>query len=536
MRHGLAMDEAGGRAANGDGTGESTVDERDGAGWSRASMSVAIAALVGVAIRTAFLFTPAGGLDGDEGVTGIMARRMASGSDLNIFFLGQDYNGSIEQVPQALLFAVGLPVSPLVLRIPQLLLAGVAIYLVYVLGRRLLPSDGHAALAAWLFALGPYFLIWKGARSFGSYSAELLVVMFALLLAVEERWPLLWRSFGIGVCVGLTYWSSFSGFYVLAPVCLWFLASMWREAKAYAAIIGGTIVGAAPVLVWVARYQRIPVPRPGYRPTTVQERFSNLFDEVGREFVGVAHISGEPGWPVTLGRLVLWGLVALLVIALVRRRHGLWSVIRLRREGREPFDLVLLSIPVVVVGYTASRFAWFTTEPRYLFVAFPLLIFGLARLVPRAGAGRGLVGAAVILFVAGPSLTLLVTRADDVPGTRDDDLETVVDLLVEDGTTDVYAPYWTSMPLEFVADDRLTVGTLTEPQRLPEERRSVDDAPEPVWVASRGVNSDDITPMRAALDAAGISHRERQVGDISIFDRFSRDVRPWEIGLGIPFE
>lgn len=493
--------------------------------------------MVGVVVRALYLTTPAGGLDGDEGVTGIMARRMARGADVYTFFLGQDYNGTIEQVPQALLFAVGLPATPFVLRIPQLLMAGIAIYLMYVVGRRLLASDRHAALAAWLFALGPYFLIWKGARSFGSYSAELIVVLVAVLVAAEPRWPMVRRCFVLGLCVGLTYWSSFSGYYVLAPVCLWFLGLMWRDVRAYVAIAAGTVVGAAPVLVWAVRYRRVPIPAPGYQPTTFGERFGNLFDEIGRQFIGVAHINGVPGWPVTLGRLTLWALVALVVVALVHRRRTVWSVLRLRPESRAPLDIVLLAVPFVVAGYTTSKFAWFVTEPRYLFVAFPILVWLLTALVPRHRVWGPVGAAAVLLFVAGPSLTMLVTRADDVPGERDAALEDVVDLLDDEGTTDVYAPYWTAMALEFVADERLTVGTMTEPQRLPEERIAVDEAADPVWVASRGVNSDDVTPLRAALDRAGITYRERAVGDdIVVVDRLSEDVRPWEIGLGVPYD
>jgi hypothetical protein len=62
----------------------------------------------------------------------------------------------------------------------------------------------------------------------------------------------------------------------------------------------------------------------------------------------------------------------------------------------------------------------------------------------------------------------------------------------------------------------------------------VDRARNPVWIASRGANADDISAMRTALDAAGITHRERTFGDVSVFDRFSERVRPWEIGLGVP--
>lgn len=498
------------------------------------------ASVLAIVVRVAFLLTPAGGLDGDEGVTGIMARRIAAGEDFYVFFLGQSYNSSVEQYPQALLFAIGLPVHPLVLRVPQLLMAGVACYLMYVVGRRLLHTSWHAALASVLFAVGPYFLIWKGARSFGSYSAELLVVLVALLLVlrlddvVDRRRRRLAVCAGVGFCFGVTYWLTFSGYFVLGPVALWLAASIRRDARAVGAAVAGVAVGLVPTIYWTVTSGSFPLPRPGYRPTSAGERFSNLFDEVGREFLGVAHINGAPGWPVWLGRFALWLLASAALVAVVARWRGIWAILTLRSAHRRPFDLILLSVPIVVAAYTASKYAWFTTEPRYLFTAFPVLLFGLAQLVPRRRVLGPVVAAGLVLLVGGTSITLLVSRAHDVPGDRDHDLAAVIDRLEVDGDTFVYAQYWTAMPLEFFAGDRLTVGTLIEPQRLLDERIAVDRAVDPVWVASRGVNSDDIQPMRKALVRADVRYRERRFGDASIFDRFSRPVRPWEIGLGVP--
>ena len=508
-------------------------------GVARARRIALAASALAVLVRIAFLLTPAGGLDGDEAVTGIMARNMAQGHDAYVFFLGQEYNGSLEQIPQALLFAIGLPVTPMVLRIPQLVMAGVATYLMYLVGRRVLRTEVHAVAAACAFAVGPYFLIWKGARSYGSYSAELLVVLVALLLVTsDDPGTLRWRAAGYGLCVGLTYWLTPSGYVVVIPAGVWLLARARRDGRALLAAVAGTVAGLAPVLYWVARYRAVPVPNPDHRHTTAWDRLGNLFDPVGREFIGVAFINGAPGWPIWLGRITLWALVLAAVIALVRRRRGLLGLLTLRTGSAQPFDLVLLCLPLTVVAYAASEFAWFATEPRYLHVAYPVLLLALVGLVPKpAGPTRRVGVALVLLFVAGPSLTLLVTRADDVPGSPGPaDYEAVIDLLEGEGSTDVYAQYWTAMPLELYADDRLTVGTLIVPDRLLDERMAVDRAPDPVWVAARTVNSDDITPMRIALDRAGITYRERELGDFIVVDRFSKDVRPWEIGLGVPVE
>jgi hypothetical protein len=508
-------------------------------GHRRSTLLVWVAALIALALRVAFLLTPAGGLDADEAVTGIMARRIAQGDDAYLFFLGQSYNSAVEQYPQALLFALGFPVTPFVLRIPQLLMSVGACVLVYRVGLRLLPSVRHAILAAVLFAFGPYPLIWKGARSYGSYDAELLVSLATLLIAVRfdeqtgRRRAL--HAFGVGLGVGLTYYLSPSGYYVVLPAALWFAGSARREARMVASAAVGVLAGMLPVLYWTVVNGAFPIPHPGLLPTTAVERFGNLFDEIGRQFIGVAFLFGEPGWPVALGRVTLWGLTLAGVVAIGVRWRGIFALVTARTEHRRPFDMVLLGIPITVVAYVASEYAYFITEPRYLFAAFPILILGLARLVPHHAPGRTLATAAVLLFVAAPSLTLLISRADDVAGDRDADLARVVDALEADGTRFVYASYWTAMPLEFEADDRLTVGTMAVPERLPDERRAVDRAPDPVWVGSRGVNTDDIATTRDALDAAGITYRERAFGDISVFDRFSRNVRPWDVGLSVPF-
>jgi hypothetical protein len=120
-----------------------------------------------------------------------------------------------------------------------------------------------------------------------------------------------------------------------------------------------------------------------------------------------------------------------------------------------------------------------------------------------------------------------------VPEGRDEDLARVVDVLVAEDQTHVYAGYWTAMNLQFVAGDELTVGSLILPERFLAERRAVDAHPHPVWVASHGVNTDDVAPLRAALDAAGVSYRARTVGLAVIFDRLDPVVRPEEVGLGV---
>ncbi len=495
------------------------------------------AVVIGMAMRVAFLLTPEGALDGDEAVTGIMAHRMSRLQDLYVFFAGQPYNGAFEQYAQASLFRLGVPENAFSLRIPELALAGLSCWLVYRVGVRLLKTDWHAALGAVLFALGPYFLIWDGVRSIGGYVVEVVVVLLGVLCAIDaDREQDLRRQrlliVGFGFCFGVTYWFTLSGYYVLVPAALWILPTLLLSRRSLFAAGAGALVGLLPIIAWTVRNGRFPQPNPRGPVTTAADRLGDLTNPVGREFVGVAHLYGHPGWPVGLGRLLVATLLVAALGALVHRRRAVVALVRLRRAGRMPFDIVLLAVPFVLVAYVGSSYAWFSKEPRYLFCAYPVLIFGLAALPPLRrpwGIGSALV---LVALVGGPSVTMLVTHADGAPAHRDRDLRRAVTVLQEDRTTRVYADYWTAMPLQFAAKDRLTVGSLSTSERFPSDRRAVDADPSPVWVASRSINADDITPMRRALTRAHIGFRERRIGVVSLFDRLTRPVRPWSIGIG----
>jgi hypothetical protein len=274
------------------------------------------------------------------------------------------------------------------------------------------------------------------------------------------------------------------------------------------------------------------MPDPGTEPSTAGDRFGDLTDEIGRRFLGIGYAGGRPGGPVLLGQVTVWLALVAALVALVAHRRSVARLLMLRRHGRRPFDIVLLAVPVTVVAYTASRYAWFSWDPRYLFCAYPILILALAGVPPRRSRPGVVAAVAVVLFVGAPSVATLVDRSDGGPTARDRQLERAVDVLVAEGNVVVYADYWTAMPLQFVAGDRLTVGALNA-VRFPGDRRAVDEAASPVWVAAHSVGINDIAPMRDALRRAGVGHRERRIGGVSIFDLFARPVRPWEIGLGV---
>ncbi len=384
--------------------------------------------LVCAAYRLWYLTRPQAQLDGDEAMTGLMVRRILAGHPY-AFLADQHYNGAIEQYPQALVWAV-LPQTPGTLRLPQVGLAVLACWLVFLVGRELL-GVRRGWLAAALFAVGPFFLAWKGIRSHGAYPTAQVLGLLGIWLALRlqpghrpappdrpagtdrldagpgrlgrwraARWPASGRPAGwwaawFGVVLGAAAWSAWTAGYLLAPAAVWLAPALRRRAWLLGPIAAGGLVGYLPALAWAVRHHELPL-LVGSQPSTGPvERLRLLFGPVLREFVGVGYFDAAPGWPRALQTAAVLGLAAAYLAGCWWRRRGLAGLLLLRAGGdRRPADLLLLVPPVVVLFYLLSKYTWWAGEPRYLFAAYPALALGLAALPPRRRpAGPARVGA-----------------------------------------------------------------------------------------------------------------------------------------------
>lgn len=493
---------------------------------ARPVVALAVAVVVAVALRLWHLTTPQAALDGDEAMTALMAQRILDGK-VYVYLAGQTYNGALEQYLQAALFAV-LPDGPLVLRLPQVAIAAAVTAMVYVLGVRMLPTRWHAALAALIFASGPFFNVWKGVRSHGGYGLAQLVGLVGLFCALRLREDGRHRpawAFVLGLACGLGVWLSPMSAYLLVPAVLWAAGAL---ARGPVRLIGGAVVGLAlgmaPVLAWLAANGEVPGfggPQP---PSSLVERLGNLGGPVLRMFIGGSTFGDAAVWPRVLTVVALLALAGAYLAALLRRPRGL--------------GLLLAVPPVVVALYVASDNTWYAREPRYLFVAYPALALGLAALVPRRGRAMLAGAAALLALVAGTSLVTLAQQADDGPRDQHGCLRAAADRLVENGRSVVYADYWTGLPLQFAAGDRLTVGIEAGGRwKFPEARRAVDAAPVVTYVAARvrdpmGQEEDPVVKHDRELAAHGVQARRIDLGCLVAWTDLRPQRRPWELGLG----
>lgn len=193
----------------------------------------------------------------DHAVIAMMVRHMASGQGFPLFFYGQSYMGSLEQLfsvpvqliaPSLLSLSIGAPIVGLL-----------GVWAVYSLTRKL--SGPFAAICATLYCvIGP-----KGYLHYQCSPRSYTPILLISLLLLDRGAASLrhrdeqdgWRPldlFVMGVLVGLGWWASALTMNATVTVVLVLLLfGGWRLILAPGAImagVGGTVLGAAPWLVW----------------------------------------------------------------------------------------------------------------------------------------------------------------------------------------------------------------------------------------------------------------------------------------------
>src|SRR5712692_5355549 len=246
-------------------------------GWMRSRafvIGLAVALLVGLALRLAVIASPLGELDGDEAVVGLMARHIAFLGDRPVFYYGQPYLGSLEAFSAAPLFRFFDSSTVLLKLVPTAYSLGF-LALSAALARRLFGTGAALATAAYLAVPPSMWAVWS-TKARGGY-AELLFLGQALLLVTlalaqsrSRRLALLW-----GILAGLAFWTHLLAVVYLVPAAIFLV--LGRRAKWSASELGvlvaGGVLGMAPL----------------------------IFDNIGNGFLTLAAILQPPDLPLDQG-------------------------------------------------------------------------------------------------------------------------------------------------------------------------------------------------------------------------------------------
>jgi len=485
--------------------------------------------------RLVILLTNLGRFEGDEGVTGVMAQRILDGH-FPIFFGIQSYQGALEQYFQAGVLAL-LPDTYFTLRLVQLALVVIICVLVYVLGTKAIGSRSGGAVAALLYAVGPYYSAWKGVRTHGGYDTAtifgLLVIVLALWMRRESaRAP--WIAAAIGLCAGLAIWANYLSVFLLIPGALWALGSARGSLKRlFPPAVGGFVIGILPIIIFRIQNGLNPPSGTGTPPPTgFADRVGNLLSPVTGQFLGPG------GTPAEISRWFIPGLAVMIALGVLgaaawTRRWGIWDVITLRTGRRKPIDIVILGFLITPILYGLSSYTWFTGEPRYLFTLYPFLAVGVAAAIfALRGRARAIMAGVVVALSAillGWTMTSLQSSGGFLPAIAEgpiysENLPAVADALEKRGVKSVYADYWLSYPLQFAGHSRFTV-TPYEHSQFPDidAQTAADPKPGIVAVTAAGAAS-----TRKDLTAKGRTFKEAEVDGYTIF----WDVTPPRRGRG----
>lgn len=346
--------------------------------------------------------------DYDCSIVGLMARHMAEGRELPVFFYGQAYMGSFEPALSALLFRL-FGESGFILNLGPALLA-VAALVTAVVWARDAGGTVAAAIGGLILLTGPdvYYRFQFAAR--GGYMAGLF--FGTLVLWLGSRAAAMLRAqrpvpsaffFLIGLLAGLGWWSNMmvtSALLVSAGLLLLAARGNPRRAGIWPGGIG-FLLGSAPFWIWNALH--------GWASFRMDDYTGTLSPLLGLSHLLTRYRQLVGAWPAfTTGSTIVFIFYPVGVIL------GAWILLReLRRRQATPGALAAMAaaaahLSLSLIIFIFSRQAAMNTA-RFLVPMLPsaaiLCAAGLAQLPRRAGTALGF--AAVLLLAAAQSFSLV---------------------------------------------------------------------------------------------------------------------------------
>lgn len=508
------------------------------------------ALLVALALKGVLVLAQVVAFESDEAVVGLMGRHILEGARPT-FYYGQAYMGSLDAWLVAFSFAL-LGETVLAIRVVQVLLFLVHVYLTYVLARMWSSEHRVAVLSALLVALPPVLLTLYTTASLGGYGETLVIGDLLLLVGwyVVSRYRsgLGWWAI-LGLLAGVGFWTLGLVVVYLLPLGVLLL---WRyRARAWKGFLIALLlfaVGVSPWLAYNAQHSWVGV-RTLYDPAAERDPMSPVVP-IGQRLAGLLLI----GLPGLVGVRLPW-LKEWLPLAMVPLVVGFYGVVawhafsQARRRAWGGAYRLLWGLGVTTIVLLV--FSRFGSDPtgRYLLPLYtPLCIFSAAAI---AAAGRAwrwatpvLVSAVVALnlwstWVTGTSVQGLTPQYDPRLQYGNDYDEALIAFLESSDGSRGYSTYWIAYKTAFLSQERVILdASLPYKQRLSgsglDNRYlpyvgTVAAAREIVYATGGQPELDAL--LRDRFAGQGITYRERQIGPYRVFHELSSPVSPVELGL-----
>lgn len=431
--------------------------------WS--ALGVLLAA--GLGLRIVALYRSGFMVLADEAIVGLMAKHIATGRELPLFFYAQFYGGPLESYLMAPLVPV-FGISPALTKLLPLFLGVILMIPVWLLGRELTNRIGGLLCAAYV-AFPPLMpLLYSLMAMIGPVEIPLLGATYAALMAgrLARAEDSRWLEFAMGLCAGIGFWINAQILYFLLPceavLLLWkrplLLRFWWPNPGTL-----GLFLGAFPYLYynyfggWVPLMMFLQGP-PGESAAPAYAFTQSLLGKTLPVLLGA-----RPRWDAARDVYVpvlaafLRGMVYLGAAASV-----LWI---LPPRHRTPARLFLAAACVLTPLIFCFSTYGVRGYPRYLYAVFPLFPLLLAAVLrPLAYRLRLpvvlLAAVAVMVHAAGflrAESALYFQHENDVHDARllPASNRELVDLLEERGIDAIHTDFWIGWNVTLESDERI---------------------------------------------------------------------------------
>jgi hypothetical protein len=393
------------------------------------------------------------GWNSDSALFGLMARAMATGADVPVFFWGQPYLGTLTSL-LTVLVAAGNRIGPLTLRIAAALQVLIAIAFFSAALARTFGYRAAAIAALWLIA-GPYVLFQFTIAPL----AEQLFLSAAVLFWFATRSPLTTKSswFVMGMLFGCGIWLHQGVVFLAGAILVALLIERQVSITRLMSGLAGSAIGYLPVAVVLLRDDKRLYTRTirGWSVSRTIDQFVTTLTE------DLWLLISEPS---PLG--ILAGCL-ILVLAAVAVRRRTWT-----RGSLIAFWTIVFS----------SCFWLFSTYPypgavRYIIPVLPMIYgFAAAGMVALWDGGRrgAMISALAFVIVTLPMYAARVRDSIDVATGKSEqysnwpggfDPRPTLQTLRQNGYSICYGEVWVAHKLEFLTEPTVRFVVVRTPHR-----------------------------------------------------------------------
>jgi len=466
-----------------------------------ATILTALCVALGVLYRFLALLWSVPPTNSDEATMGLAAIHISKAENFPAFFYGQNYMGTLEAYLAAPIFALFGP-SVIALRIPNLLLFGSFLIIMWRLVNQLYHSRWFTLLVVGILALGSDRILKNQMISGGGYPEINPAGAGLMLLAVglaTNRYRHHSAAFAAwGFIAGLMIWVDplVLPYVLCAGVVLAIFTKKEIVGRLGALLVGGVLIGAAPLFIHSISSRVNPVSV--LLSLGGDGEASPWTDHVyGGVIFGIPMGTGFCAPSVCEPWQLWWGFAfpllllaaAITAVASIRQQEGKQRVFSVAHLG------LLIGAALTILAYVRSSAAADTPveSARYLsclLISLPAALWPLWRLLQRragvwpAVAATVLTATAVSAFVATVSVVAIAPDMRDLARQR----ENMIARLEQLAVTHVYSEYWTCNNITFATNERIVCAVIDEGDLSPGLNRhlphleAVQDSSDPAYV------------------------------------------------------